>query len=109
MDRSERLHNALRSAYARPRVIAVEFGIVKDGDDFHFVRGLEPKLHHVPADLTDQTTHAWAVVNRQVGNTTVKVFSVQALVVEQPVSDEELAATAIEDAAHLIPDEEDAA
>lgn len=101
MHDSPELRNALARAYDRRGVIAVECGLVRDGDDFHYARGLEPKLHHVATGVSKRITHAWAVVTRQVGNTVVKVFAVI-----DDVDDEALMLTwAIEEAAHLIPEQ----
>lgn len=104
MHDSLELRNALSRAYDRRGVIAVEVGLVRDGDDFHYARGLEPKLHHVPTGVTDRVTHAWAVVTRQVGNTVVKTFAVTD---EVFVDETAMMARAVEEAAHLIPEAEE--
>lgn len=50
-------------------VISIDTRVVREGDEFHYAFGLEPKLEHRPGDAVDDKsiTHAYAVIRLRDG------------------------------------------
>lgn len=58
------------------QVSTVQAHVVRQGDDFYYSFGLEPRLHHEPTSpIESKVTHAYAVVKLRDGNTQFDVMA----------------------------------
>jgi len=57
----------VRLAFNSGQVKSVMAEVVREGDEFNFRLGLDPKLDHVPAGASANVTHAYAVVHYRDG------------------------------------------
>jgi recombination protein RecT len=71
----------LTLAYRSGKVKQVDAVVVHAADEFHFTRGTEPRIHHVPSQQQDPgpVTHAYAVVHTTMGGKHFEVMTLAEL------------------------------
>jgi recombination protein RecT len=69
----------LELMYRSGLVTAVDFDVVRKGDEFSYRRGLRPELHHVagPSVANEDITHAWACAELKSGGSVFVVLTIE--------------------------------